>query len=302
MLNGETSSKQKSRSSSLFRISVAHDLTALISRNPETSARHMRHTILANMETGTDIAMRRTIGVLLLVSLALIGCGREPRASRTSERRESQTSPTQSIAEPRQTAEDPVAEDTTASSRSEAPAEPSITWPRKIAKRVASPNGRSQAIWDARGVYLTDSRGQQVVRLRIEGESGIANEYFDITLRYNRQGTRLAVLTTSSGGEPGICQTDRLYWTNVKWPRARLVAEWHECIQGNGVAVVNRELLGWSIDGKSILTRAEAWQGEGMPGAESVTNKTRRCVSFDVTRPSSWGRDRELLTSHLSWR
>lgn len=176
---------------------------------------------------------------------------------------------------------------------------PTIKWPRPILEKAISPDGKTVAIWDAKGIYLTDASGKHIVRLRMEREAGIANEHFGVSFCYNRQSTRLAALTQLSGGEPNIAEIDRLYWVNVRRPKTSEVADWEESIQGNGVAIVNRELVGWSADGKSILMRAEVWEGEGMPGAESVRRRSTREICFDVTRPKTWNRD--ALASHLSW-
>ncbi len=228
------------------------------------------------------------LSTVVLVSVVLLGCGRQPHSSQVPaghKAREEGTAVTAKDKAP------------------SAPAKPSTVsshfkWPRAIHKKVQSPDGKVWAVWDSKGVYLTDASGKHATKLPIRCESSVGSEHFDITAKYNRQSTRLAVFTTFSGGEPGICENDRLYWVDTKSRRTQQIGQWDECIQGNGEAVLNRELLGWSTDGKSIEMQAEVWQGEGMPAADSITSKSTRRVSFDVTRPKTWNRN--ALASQLS--
>jgi len=229
----------------------------------------------------------RLLSIPVLVTITLLGCGHQPYSSQVSAGREAREEGTAVTA----TDKPPSTPTKPSTVRSH------LKWPRAIHKKVRSPDGKSWAVWDSTGVYLTDPSGKHATKLPIPRESSVGNEHFDITVKFNRQGTRLAVFTTFSGGEPGICEKDRLYWVDTKSRRTQQIGQWDECIQGNGEAVLNRELLGWSADGKSIEMQAEVWQGEGMPAADSVTSKSMRRVSFDVTRPKTWNRN--ALASRL---
>jgi hypothetical protein len=172
-----------------------------------------------------------------------------------------------------------------------------LRWPRELLDEAPSPDAKYLAIWDAKGVYLTDSRGKHAVRLRVTQEIGLANQSFKVSFAFNPQSSRLAILTTCGYGEPGISELDRLYWLSVARPKTRRIAEWHEAVQGTGVAILGRELLGWSPDGDSIRMQAKVWEGEDMPGGGSVDNESTKSASFDVTRPRTWNTD--ALASHL---
>jgi hypothetical protein len=159
-----------------------------------------------------------------------------------------------------------------------------------------SPNKKSLAVWDSKGIYLADATGKHATKLGTKPAS--VGEDQDISLTYNPQSTRLAILTKFSGGEPALCESDRLYWVDVNTRKMQSIGQWDDCTQGNGEAVVNRQLVGWSTDGNSIQMQAEVWQGEGMPAADSVTSQSMRSVSFDVTQPKTWNRG--ALASHTS--
>jgi len=234
-----------------------------------------------------DVKYRLLLSIPVLVTITLLGCGRQPDSSQSSVGSQARD------------------EGTAVAVKDNAPSAPAkasavgshLKWSRAIYEKVQSPDGKTWTVWDSTGVYLTDPSGKHATKLPIRCESSVGNEHFSMSAKYNRQSTRLAVFTTFSGGEPGICENDRLYWVDTKSRRTQQIGQWDECIQGNGEAVLNRELLGWSADGKSIEMQAEVWQAEGMPAADGATSKSMRRVSFDVTRPKTWNRD--ALASQL---
>lgn len=243
--------------------------------------------------------MRRAVFGLVCLTLLVTGCGRNSRVQQGHSRHDSTRTAAQRVSVQPVPLRDGVTYAEKPSPDAAEAAQPKLKWPRPVLGKALSPDGKSLALWDAKGIYLTKPPGKRPVRLRIQREPGIANESFNVTFRYNRQSTRLAVLTQLSGGEPIGFENVRLYWVDVRRPKTHKMADWAERIQGNGVAIVGRELVGWSVDGNSIRMQADAWEGEGMPGAESVKNESTRSVSFDVTRPRTWNSD--ALASHLSW-
>lgn len=238
--------------------------------------------------------MHRIMLVIILFSVALLGCDRQPGLHQVSSKHKpGQTGMERPIKKRRAPVLARMSKKTTSFSQVQS----KLKWPRAIHKKVLSPNGKHLAVWDSKGIYIADATGKRITKMKINIVS--IGENLDVSLAYNPQSTRLAILTKSSGGEPGICENDHLYWADVKSRKTWQIGRWEECIQGNGEAVVNRELMGWSTDGNSVQLQAEVWQGEGMPGADSIINKSMRNVSFDVRHPKTWKLN--ALASHLSW-
>ena len=135
-----------------------------------------------------------------------------------------------------------------------------FSWPRPISNIAQSPDGTTFAIFDDKGYYLTNSKGKNIKTLRIPRQE----ECFSVNLCFNRSGSHLAISTYYCFGEPHINETDQLWSVDVKKASVKRIVEWNECLQGSGTAV-NRSVIGWLPDDKSIAVEGSICYGEEMP-------------------------------------
>lgn len=135
-------------------------------------------------------------------------------------------------------------------------------WPGGIMDIVRSPTKSQFALFDGGPVTITDGRGKHAVETAVT----IVHTNFDLDLAYNRQGDRLAVLTSYTSGEPHVNWDDTVWSVNLSTMKTSKVAAWSESylgIQPDKGSATHRELIGWMPDGRSILISAQTiWGGD----------------------------------------
>ncbi len=152
-------------------------------------------------------------------------------------------------------------------------------WRRPILAAVLSPDGKTVAIHDGDGVFLTDQYGGSVRKVRVTLLENLANEQVMVSLAFRRDGRRLAVLTRLMYGEPMGAYTERLWTADVATGCSRRLSEWSDRFQGSGPVVAERRVDDWASDGKSLTVAGVIYEGD-MP-AEMHRTGVRKIVIQD---------------------
>lgn len=152
-------------------------------------------------------------------------------------------------------------------------------WPRAIETAVVSPDGKVIAVYDGKGVFLTDVGGKQVRKAPITLFQKLANEELNVAFAFRPDGKRIAILTTLNYGEPMGAFIERLWTADVATGKSTRLSEWEDRIQGSSPVTAERQIEGWTKDGKSIIVVGAVYGGEEMPvdvqkvGTQRVTIK-----------------------------
>lgn len=154
------------------------------------------------------------------------------------------------------------------------------SWPRSILTGVISADGRTVAIHDSRGVFLTDQEGRSVRRVSITLLENLVNEEVTVSFVFRCDSRRLAILTRLSYGEPMASFMERLWTADAIRGRSRCLKEWSDMFQGPGPVIAERQIEDWTPDGKSIIVRGIIYVGD-MP-SEMHSAGTERSVIEDV--------------------
>ena len=157
-----------------------------------------------------------------------------------------------------------------------------FTWPREIAAIAQSPDGKTFAVFDSLGNYLVGRDGRHIRKLKMPTEEKL----FWADFWFNTSGSRLAVLTSYSFGEPHLGLIQQLWVVDSKTTRAHRVARWDESFQGSGLAV-DRWIEGWLPDEKSVLIGGAISYGVEKP-ADSE-NDWIKIWSYDTVRCTGRG-------------
>ena len=153
-------------------------------------------------------------------------------------------------------------------------------WPRPVLTGVLSPDGKTVAIHDDAGIFLTDQKGGNVRRVKITLLEKLANEQVAVLFAFRPDSRRVAILTRLSYGEPMGAFIERLWTADVATGCSRRLSEWSDRFQGSGPIVAERSIEGWTRDGKSIVVSAVIYEGD-MP-AEMHRIGTKRAVVRDM--------------------
>lgn len=153
-------------------------------------------------------------------------------------------------------------------------------WPRSILTAVVSTNGKTVAIHDDAGVFLTDQKGGNVRRVKITLLEKLANEQVTVFFAFGPDSRRVAILTRLSYGEPMGAFIERLWTADVATGCSRRLSEWSDRFQGSGPIVAERSIEGWTPDGKSIVVSGVIYEGD-MP-AEMHRTGSKRAVIRDM--------------------
>ncbi|MHB1001484.1 MAG: hypothetical protein ACYC27_19770 [Armatimonadota bacterium] len=138
-------------------------------------------------------------------------------------------------------------------------------WPRKIISLAQSPDNSMFALSDANGCYLLNARRRVITKLEITKlEIPIQIRSFDVSFRFNSSGSRLAVLTSYSYGEPGIGLDQQLWIVDIKVRKASKVAQWQESFMGSALAT-RRRIENWFTDQKTVIIAGAISYGEEKP-------------------------------------
>ena len=133
-------------------------------------------------------------------------------------------------------------------------------WPRQINSIAQSPDTSRYAVYDAIGCYLLSANGRLISKLKIP----VKDESFYVDFRFNRNGNRLAVLTSYSYGEPCIGLDQELWAVDMKSRQSRSIAKWTESFLGSNQAV-SRRIEEWLPDQRSIAITGAISYGEEQP-------------------------------------
>lgn len=153
-------------------------------------------------------------------------------------------------------------------------------WPRAIETAVLSPDGKAIAVYDGKGVFLTDAGGKQVRKVPITLFQKLANEEINVAFAFRPDSKRIAVLTTLNYGEPMGAFIERLWTADVATGKSRRLSEWEDRIQGSSPVTAERQIEGWTKDGKSIVVVGTVYGGEEMP-VDAQKISTQRVIIKD---------------------
>lgn len=153
-------------------------------------------------------------------------------------------------------------------------------WPRAIETAVLSRDGKVIAVYDGRGVFLTDTNGKHVRKVPITLFQKLANEEVSVAFAFRPDSKRVAVLTTLNYGEPMGAFIERLWTADVATGKSRRLSEWEDRIQGSSPVTAERQIEGWTGNGKSIIVVGTVYGGEEMP-VDAQKIGTQRLVIED---------------------
>lgn len=138
-------------------------------------------------------------------------------------------------------------------------------WPGIVFASV-SHNHKTVVFYDSSALRLTDAQGRHPRELAVQLSWDFANAMItDMSFSFKPDNTRVAVLVTMIGGEPMGATWERLYTADVASGRVRLLTEWGYRIMGHGPKTGDREVRGWSADGKSVVVSGNVYGGQEMP-------------------------------------
>jgi len=157
-------------------------------------------------------------------------------------------------------------------------------WPQAIETAALSPDGKVIAVYDGKGVFLTDAEGKHVRKIPITLFQKLANEEVSVAFAFRPDSRRIAILTTLNYGEPMGAFIERLWTADVATGKSRRLSEWEDRIQGSSPVTAERQIEGWTKDGKSIIVVGTVYGGEEMP-VDAQKIGTQRVVIKDS--PSS---------------
>ena len=152
-------------------------------------------------------------------------------------------------------------------------------WARPILSAVISPDGKTVALHDNSGVYLTDGSGAHIRKVDITLLENLANDQVTVFFVFRPDGRRVAVLTRLSYGEPMGEFIERLWTVDAAGGLARQLSEWSDWFRWPGPIVGNRRIEGWTPDGKSVIVMGTIYTGD-MP-AEMRPSGTKRVAIRD---------------------
>jgi len=153
--------------------------------------------------------------------------------------------------------------------------------PRSIESGVLSPNRKTIAIYDGTGVFLTDGAGKHVRRARIPLFENLANEHVSVAFAFRPDSRRIAVLTTLVYGEPMGAFIERLWTVDVATGRYRRLSEWADRVQGSAPVTAEREIEGWTRDGRAVIVTGTVFAGAEMP-VDAHKVGTQRVIVRDL--------------------
>lgn len=153
-------------------------------------------------------------------------------------------------------------------------------WPRSILTAVISPNGKSIAVHDDTGIFLTNQEGGSARKVRVTLLENLANEQVAVFFAFRPDSRRVAILTRLSYGEPMGAFIERLWTADVATGCSRRLSEWSDRFQGSGPIVAERNVEGWTPDGRSIVVSGVIYEGD-MP-AEMHRTGSKRAVIRDM--------------------
>jgi hypothetical protein len=136
-------------------------------------------------------------------------------------------------------------------------------WPMDVEAAVLSPDHRKLALYDGKGMYLTDRHGRN--RKRLYMPPGLSQDMSDLTgisYAFDATGRWLAILSHTPWGEPHVCYTENLWKVNTRTLNILILARWEDCTQGTGPVVAYRRIDGWTTDGRLIVVSGEVWRSE----------------------------------------
>lgn len=159
-------------------------------------------------------------------------------------------------------------------------------WPREIASATVSPDGKTVALYDYDGVYLTDTHAKRLRKLHISPLlQNFASEHLVVWFQFRPDSRRVAILTTLVFGEPQGAYIERLWTADVATGRVRRLAAWGDRVQGQGPQTGERSLKRWSLDGKSVILTGVIYDGVDMP-SDAKRVGTERIVVKDKPKHS----------------
>jgi len=163
-------------------------------------------------------------------------------------------------------------------------------WPG-IAFAAISHNKKTVVFYDGKTIRLTDVQGRHPRKLALQLSWDFANAMItDIFFSFRSDDKRLAVLVTLVGGEPMGATSERLWTADVATGRVRHLTDWGYRIQGRGPQVGDRQIRGWSADGKSVIVSGTVYNGLEMPidqkktGTRTVLVKDEQSATPQVRR------------------
>jgi len=165
-------------------------------------------------------------------------------------------------------------------------------WPGLIASMAQSPDGQRLVFYDLDDYIITDMRGKNARRFKIPG----VNENFSAAFSFNTRGTKVAVFTDYSTGEPHVNNTQQLWVADVSSGRARRVAKWDEFFQGSDLAIA-RALEGWLPDDRSVVVSGELHYGFEKPADDE--HDWYRLWAYETSRGKAKGK--QLSDSGKGW-
>lgn len=207
------------------------------------------------------------LAAILVVIFAVLLCGCSRTATTTSTKNDSANNTTAAKQQNRQPqTQADTQQASSAESRVLPPDHPIYKrWPRAIETAVSSPDGKVIAVYDGKGVFLTDANGKHVRKVPITLFQKLANEEVNVAFAFRPDSKRIAVLTTLNYGEPMGASIERLWTADAATGKSRRLSEWEDRIQGSSPVTAERQIEGWTKDGKSIIVVGTVYGGEEMP-------------------------------------
>ena len=144
-----------------------------------------------------------------------------------------------------------------------------------------SPDSKTVAIYDGKGVFLTDIGGKHVRKIPITLFQKLANETVSVAFAFSPDSRRIAILTTLNYGEPMGAFIERVWTADVATGNSRRLSEWEDRVQGSSPVTAERKIEGWTKDGTAVIITGTVYGGEEMP-IDVHKIGTKRVVLKDI--------------------